>query len=85
MKKVRIKFTESGAKFLNTWNRNMNNEYEKHFGTPYWNEEHPMPHIEAGSFDIMPYDSFLMLQSGLFLAVFPQPAVIIDKIWDEKG
>ena len=83
MRKVRITLTESGAKFLNIWNKNMNQEYENRFGTPYWDKKHPTPLVEAGCTETMTYDNLLMLQSGPFIAAFPQPAIIIEEIWEE--
>lgn len=79
IKCAKFHLTESGAKFLNEWNKNFDDEYEKRFGGRFFTPRDC--DAKAGYGSTMAYDCVKMLMTTVFMAAFPQPAIIIDDVF----
>ena len=73
---IKFHYTESGARFLNNWNKSFNEEFCQRFGKPFYEE---LPIVKSGDSDTLKQEVLSMLQSTVFLAAFPQPAIIVDE------
>ena len=81
IKCAKFHFTESGAKFLNEWNKNFDEVYKQKTGGRWYK---PHDAAKPGYEYTMAYDCVQMLMNTAFMAVIPQPAIIIDDVFIQE-